>query len=96
MVKHIVLFKLKDNSAESVNKTKEVLLSMDGKVPQLRGIEVGCDFLHSERSYDIGLIVTLDDQKALEDYQNDPYHCEVVKKHMHAVRQTSVALDYFI
>lgn len=96
MVRHIVLFKLKDNSAESVNKTKEVLLSMDGKVPLLRGIEVGCDFLHSERSYDVGLIVTLDDQKALDDYQNDPYHCEVVKKHMHAVRESSVAIDYFI
>lgn len=96
MVRHIVLFKLKDNSQQMIDQTKQVLLSMVGKVPQIRDIEVGCDFLHSERSYDIGLIVTLDDAKALDDYQADPYHCEVVKKHMHAVRESSIAIDYII
>lgn len=69
---------------------------MQGNVPQLRDIEVGVDFLHSERSYDIILQVLLDDAGALEDYQNDPYHCTVVKPHMHAVRETSVAVDYEI
>lgn len=96
MIKHIVCFKLKDNSIENCEKAKEVLLSMQGNVPQLRGIEVGVDFLHSERSYDIILQVLLDDAKALEDYQNDPYHCSVVKPHMHAVREASVAVDYEI
>lgn len=96
MLKHIVMFKLKDNSAENVNCTRGVLLSMQGNVPMLRGLEVGCDFLHSERSYDIALTVILDDKTALDDYQNDPYHCSVVKKHMHAVREASVAIDYYI
>lgn len=96
MVRHIVLFKLKDNSQQVIDQTKQILLSMTGKVPQIRDIEVGCDFLHSDRSYDIGLTVLLDDPKALDDYQNDPYHCEVVKKHMHAVRESSVAIDYII
>lgn len=94
MVKHMVLFKLKDNSLENCLKAKEVLLSMKGNVPELRSIEVGVDFLHSERSYDIALTVTVDDKDALERYQNDPYHCSVVKTHMHAVRLSSVALDY--
>lgn len=96
MIKHIVCFKLKDNSIENCEKAKEVLLSMQGNVPQLRGIEVGVDFLHSERSYDVILQVLLDDAKALEDYQNDHYHCSVVKPHMHAVRESSVAVDYEI
>lgn len=96
MVRHIVLFKLKDPSQKNLSQTKQILLSMQGKVPQLRGIEVGCDFLHSERSYDIGLTVTVDNQKALDDYQNDPYHCDVVKKHMHTVRESSIAIDYII
>lgn len=94
MVKHMVLFKLKDNSLENCLKAKEVLLSMEGNVPELRSIEVGVDFLHSERSYDIALTVTVDDKDALERYQNDPYHCSVVKTHMHEVRLSSVALDY--
>lgn len=96
MIKHIVCFKLKDNSPEECLKAKEVLLSMQGNVPMLRGIEVGVDFLHSERSYDLVLQVLLDDAQALEDYQNDTYHCSVVKTHMHSVRESSVAIDYEI
>lgn len=94
MIKHIVCFKLKDG--EDVNKAKEVLLSMKGNVPLIRDIEVGVDVLHSERSYDLILSVVLDDMKALEDYQNDPYHVNVVKTHMHKVRSASVAIDFKI
>ena len=94
MIKHIVCFKLKDNSPEEVNKAAEILRSMQGNVPLLRGMEVGCDFLHSARSYDIILQVTLEDEAALDAYQNDPYHCGVVKKHMHTVAESSVSVDY--
>lgn len=94
MIKHIVCFKLKNG--EDVNKTKEVLLSMKGNVPLIRDIEVGVDVLHSERSYDLILSVVLDDMKALEEYQNDPYHVNVVKTHMHKVRSASVAVDFEI
>jgi hypothetical protein len=94
MIKHIVCFKLKDNSEENKLKAKEVLLSMKGNVPMLRNIEVGVDFLGSERSYDVILQVELDDAKALDAYQEDPYHVNVVKKHMHQVREASVAIDY--
>ena len=94
MIKHVVCFKLKEG--ESVEKAKEVLLSMQGNVPTALQIEVGEDFLKSERSYDIILQVTLKDKAALDEYQNDPYHCSVVKKHMHAVRLSSVAVDYEI
>lgn len=94
MIKHTVCFKLKDNSPEECNKAAQILLSMDGNVELLRGIEVGVDFLHSPRSYDIILQVLLDDEKALEEYQNDEYHCSVVKKHMHSVAESSVAIDF--
>ena len=92
MIKHIVCFKLKEGT--DVEKTKEILLSMKGKVPEIKDIEVGVDFLHYERSYDIILQVTLENEAALTDYQNDEYHCSVVKKHMHAVRTGSIAVDY--
>ncbi len=94
MLKHVVCFKLKEG--ESAEKAKEVLLSMKGNVPMIRDIEVGVDCLHSSRSYDVMLTVIVDDMNALNDYQEDPYHCGVVKKHMHAVRQSSVAIDYEI
>ncbi len=96
MIKHIVCFKLKNNSLEECEKAREVLLSMKGNVELLRDIEVGVDFLHSPRSYDVILQVVLDDEKALDDYQKDEYHCSVVKKHMHAVAESSVAIDYYL
>ena len=67
---------------------------MQGNVEMLRDIKVGIDVLHSERSYDLILETVLDDEEALEAYQQHPYHVQVVKKHMHAVRETSVAIDY--
>lgn len=94
MIKHIVCFKLKDNSPEACQKAKEVLMGMKGRVEQLREISVGVDFLHSERSYDLILETVVDSKEALEAYQKHPYHVEVVKKYMHAVRTASVSVDW--
>ena len=41
-------------------------------------------------------ILALDDFKALEEYQKDPYHVDVVKKHMHSVVDKSISMDYEI
>lgn len=94
MIKHIVCFKLKDNSPQSCEKAAGIFRSMEGKVPMLKSIQVGIDFLHSPRSYDIILETTFESKDALNDYQNDPYHCEVVKKYIHSVQETSIAVDY--
>lgn len=94
MIKHIVCFKLKQG--ESVDKAVEVLSSMKGNVPLIIDMEVGKDFLGSPRSFDIILQVVLESKDALDLYQADEYHCSVVKKHMHAVVEKSVAVDYEI
>ena len=96
MIKHVVCFKLAEPSEAACLKCKEVLLSMVGNVPMIRDIEVGVDVLHSPRSYDVYLSVTVDDRAALDAYQSDKYHCEVVKTHMHAVTASSVAVDFEI
>ncbi len=94
MIKHIVCFKLK--AGESAEKAAEILNSMKGKVPEIIDMEVGVDFLKSERSYDVILQVVLKDKAALDRYQSDPYHCSVVKEYMHKARESSVAVDYEI
>lgn len=98
MIKHIVCFKMKEPTKEMLNKTKEVLLSMKGNVPMLIDVKVGIDFLRSSRSYDVILETYFNTKEDLENYQIDPYHCGVVKKHMHANAMTekSVAIDYEI
>jgi hypothetical protein len=91
MVKHIVLFKLKDQKDRE--KALEALNGMKGKIEGLLHLEAGADFLSSERSYDIALICTLKDREALDFYQNHSAH-QPVKKLMHEIREGSVAVDY--
>ena len=69
---------------------------MKGRVPQVIDVEAGADFLHSDRSFDVCLYVTLESPEALEAYQQDPYHCEVVKTYVASVREKAVAVDYIV
>ena len=92
MIKHVVCFKMKEES--TINKAVEILSSMNGNVPQIVEMEVGKDFLHSPRSYDIILQVTLKSKEELDAYQKDEYHCNVVKTYMHANVASSITIDY--
>lgn len=94
MIKHVLSVKLKDNSPEECQKVQELFLSMRGKVPCIRDLCTGIDFLHSDRSYDVVLEVVLDSRQALEEYQNDPYHAGVVKPYIQQAREASVVVDY--
>jgi hypothetical protein len=88
-----VLFKLKDRSSESIDRTVQVLRNMEGKIAELRHLEVGLDVLHSERSYDIALVTKFDSMEALQAYQVHPVH-KLVIEHIATVREASVSVDY--
>jgi len=94
MITHIVLFKLSDPSAENLATTQAKLLSMQGKIAQLRHLEAGIDVVRSERSYDIALVTRFDSLNDLQEYQIHPYHAGEVIPHMKAVCSSIVAVDY--
>ena len=96
MIKHVVCYKLIDNSLEKKQEVKNMLMTMKGKLNYFIDIQVGLDFLGSERSYDVVLEMTFNTVEDMQAYQKDEYHCNVVKKHMHAVTKTSIAIDYEI
>lgn len=93
MLTHIVLLRLKDKSEESLQKMKEVLLSLQGQIPFLKFIEVGTDIIHSERSYDVALYTKFDTLKDMEAYQVHPAHVKVLE-YIATVKESSVAIDY--
>ena len=95
MITHVVLFKLKDRSPQSIEKARDILLGLKGKgkIPVLRYLEVGMDVLHSERSYDIALITKFDSMEDLQAYQVHPVHLEVAK-YITAVRESAIAVDF--
>lgn len=93
MVTHIVLFKLKDSSPLSIEKARDVLLGLKGKIAVLRYLEVGADVLHTERSYDIALTARFDSLGDLQAYQEHPVHVEVAN-YMRQIRESAIAVDY--
>ena len=94
MIKHVVCFKIKEECKNRIEEAKNTLLSMRENVPNIIKLNVGIDLLHSERSYDIILEVVLESMEYLSIYQQDEYHCNVVKPLMHAIRSASVAVDF--
>lgn len=94
MITHIVFFKLKDRSAESIAAAKEKLLGMDGRIDLLRHLEVGADVIRSERSYDLALVTRFDSMDALQAYQVHPYHAGEILPYMKSVSESVVAVDY--
>lgn len=93
MVKHIVLFKFKDKA--DIQPAVDALNALKGRIEGLLDLEVGTDFLHSERSFDIALTCTLKDREALDYYQDHPLHVPV-KELIGRTKEASVACDYFI
>jgi hypothetical protein len=96
MIAHIVLFKLKESNAENAAAVKDMLLSMDGKLPMLRHLEVGVDVIRSERSYDVALYTKFDNLADLQTYQVHPYHADTVVPFMKANCSAIVSADYEI
>lgn len=94
MITHIVLFKLSDPTTENLSVTHDKLLSMRGKIAQLRHLEAGIDVIRSERSYDIALLTKFDSLQDLQEYQIHPYHAGEVVPHMKAVCSSITAVDY--
>jgi hypothetical protein len=93
MLTHIFLFKLTDPTTNNMEMLQEKLLSLDGKVPQLRHIEVGLNIVPSTRAYDVALYTRFDSREEMEAYQVHPYHQEVVA-YVRSVVAGSVSVDY--
>lgn len=94
MITHIVLFKLSNPTPDTVAIVRDKLLSMDGKIAQLRHLEAGSDLIHSERSYDVALVTRFDSLDDLQAYQVHPYHAGEVVPLMKSVCSSIVAVDY--
>jgi hypothetical protein len=95
MVKHIVMFKLKEKNQKNLIQAIDSLNTLRGNIETLKSLEVGTDFLNTERSYDIVLIAIFNDLKGLQTYQDHKIHLPVVKK-MRSLCSSSIVVDYEI
>lgn len=83
MVKHVLLFKLKEmNSPEEkmkiMEEIKSKLLNLKSLIPAILSIEVGINS-NPKESYDIALISEHKDWDGLAEYRDDPNHVAVAQ-----------------
>ena len=96
MVKHIILWQLKDeieNKDEIVKGIKEGLESLAGKIPGLVDIHVNTGALASSNA-DAMLDSTFVDEEALKGYSGHPEHVAVASTMIRPYYKNRVCLDY--
>jgi len=98
MVKHIVMWRLKENAhgyerAENAKLFREKLEGLAGRIPGLLSIEAGIDFSCSSASYDVVLYSVFSDREALDAYQVHPEH-EAVKAFIVEAAAERAVVDY--
>ena len=91
MLTHIVF--LRFSSIDIAKEAKEKLLSMEGKIPVLKSIEVGIDIVRSARSWDLALLTRFEDKAGLDAYGVDPVHKQVAT-FLRAHAKEIAAVDY--
>ena len=92
MIKHIVFTKF-ENPEEQAPVAAKMLLALKDTIPQICSIETGRDFKHSERSFDLALIVTFECKEDLEIYDHHPEH-EKARAYIKAHRTATATVDF--
>jgi hypothetical protein len=78
MIRHIVFFKLQDNSQENTNKVKETILLLKNKINFIKFYQVGVNFADEERAYDLALVSDFETKEDLKNYAKHPEHLKVI------------------
>lgn len=98
MVKHVILWQLKDELGESEKQTvkegiKANLEGLKGVVPGLVEIKVQIDYLESSNA-DVMLDSLFEDEAALKGYAVHPEHVKVADNNVRPYTKTRVCMDY--
>ena len=93
MLKHVVIYKLRDTSDSTVSKVKNTFYSMVGRVECIVDLECGYDILRSPRSFDFCLIITFANLEALKEYQNNSVHLSI-KSYISTIATHAASVDF--
>lgn len=96
MVKHIVMWKLKeDNKLENAQKIKKSLEALNGVIEVIKSLEVGVNYNSSMAAYDVVLVSEFENDEALAIYQTHPKHI-AIGEFVKSVSTDRKVVDYII
>lgn len=98
MVKHVILWKLKESVAgdekeKVLCEMKENLEALVGKVPGLTRLEIVIKPLASSNA-DVMLDSDLESEEALKGYQSHPEHVAVANTYVRPYTEVRLCMDY--
>ena len=97
MVKHIILWKLKEeyNNEDIKNGIKKGLEGLKGQIPGLLEIKVQTDKLESSNT-DVMLYSVFESEEALYGYSVNPKHVEVANSKVRPFTETRSCIDFCV
>lgn len=97
MIKHIVMWTIKDTDSiskeENKNKLVKELNDLPVKISQIKKFEVGLNFNTSDAAYDIVLYSEFESRDDLNIYQKHPDHVKVAEL-VGRIRDKRAVVDY--
>ncbi|MCD4680300.1 MAG: Dabb family protein [Bacteroidales bacterium] len=98
MIKHIVMFKLRECKipGENINNARQLKKMLDdlvNHIPELKSMEVGINVSSRPTAYDLVLVSEFLNEADLGTYRVHPRHVKVIE-FVKQVSETSVVVDY--
>ncbi len=98
MIKHIVLWKLKEfaegaGREQNASRMKRELEALKVKIPLVRHLEVGSNIIPSDAAYDVALYSEFSNEQDLNTYQKHPEHLKAAE-FVNKIRESRVVVDY--
>lgn len=100
MLKHIIMFKIKESYPVSekeaiINELSEALYALPDKIPEIVRYEIGINISKSANAYDLLLDSEFEDEDSLEIYRVHPAHQKVLKLIKELTEDIKV-VDYYL
>jgi len=100
MIKHIVMFKLKEmaegrDKVANIKMLKAKLEALPAQIGEIKFFEVGINFLEAGVAYDLVLVSEFESKEALYRYQKQPEHL-LVAKFVGEVCESRIVVDYVL
>lgn len=98
MIKHIIMFKLKDFGSEDIkyqklNDLKKIIDELQGKIREIVSIEAGINISTRDNAYDLVLVSDFKNEEDLRLYIIHPEHQKLVE-FLKNIRLSSTVVDY--
>ncbi len=75
MIKHVVMWKFKENTEKEMDEFLEGLKSLENQIPEIKSMQVGKNIDNDE--YDAILISEFESVEDMKKYKTDPRHVKV-------------------